>query len=375
MLFISSEYPPDIGGVADYTYHLTQAFAGRGHEAPVLTSADGGASAGEQHRDARSWRVSGATAMARAARALRPDVVNFQYVPQMYGRAGIAPGAALLPLALRRAGDAQVTCTMHEIASPFGMPPKRLAAALAHRMQARLMVSACDRIIVTNPAYARRLRGWTRAPHKVWEIPVGASILPASASADDRAALRASLGAGSAALIGESSPLAVGKRPDDLLRLAKSLGPRARLVMLGGLPADAGQKASFICRAEASGVADRIIWTGPLSATDLSRHLSALDVYVHTHGAGASSRSTTLVSALAHGLPIVAYDGAETGASLAGGGVALVSNGDTVAFASAVATLLDSPGDRARSGALARELHARNFAWDVIARRLEEAVS
>ena len=38
-------------------------------------------------------------------------------------------------------------------------------------------------------------------------------------------------------------------------------------------------------------------------------------------------------------------------------------------------SLLDAPGTRARAGAEARELYARDFAWDIIARKLEEAVS
>lgn len=381
MVFISGEYPPSVGGVGDYTFHLAHAFADRGHEVSVVTSA-AGANACEARQGDRvteyataGWRVGDAVSTARAVRALRPDVVNFQYVPQMYGRAGVAPGAAMLPLTLRRTCAATVTSTMHEIASPLEARPRRLGAALVHRVQALLMLSACDRVIVTNAVYARRVRRWTRGRRKVCEIPVGASILPAPISGAEIAALRASLGVGDGALIGECSPLAVGKRPQDLLALSAALGPRARLVMLGGLPAAAGRKASFMRRAEAAGVGERIVWTGPLSREDLSRHLSALDVYVHTHAAGASGRSTTLVSALAHGLPVVAYDGPETTPALADGGLALAPHGDADALAEHVTTLLDAPGARARAGAAARDLHARDFAWDIIARKLEEAVS
>ncbi len=384
MVFISGEYPPNVGGVADYTFHLAHAFSDLGHEASVLTSAAGGATTSETKygdkvpvRAAAGWRVGDAVSTARALRALRPDVINLQYVPQMYGRAGVAPGVALLPLILRRPRGAMVTCTMHELASPLEARPRRLGAALAHRVQALLMLSACDRVIVTNAAYARRVRRWTGGRRRVYEIPVGASILPSSSNEGEIAGLRASLGAGDGdgALVGECSPLGVGKRPQDLLALSAALGPRARLVMLGGLPADAGRKASFMRCAEAAGVGERIVWTGPLSPDDLSRHLSALDVYVHTHAAGASGRSTTLVSALAHGLPVVAYDGPETTPALAGGGIALAPRGDVKALIERVTALLDEPGARARSGAEARDLHARYFAWDIIARKLEEAVS
>jgi glycosyltransferase involved in cell wall biosynthesis len=382
MVFISGEYPPNVGGVADYTSHLAHAFADLGHEASVLTSAAGRAAAGQArcgdvrvHPVAGRWRVADAASTVRAVRALRPDAINFQYVPQMYGRAGVAPGAAMLPLILRGTCDATVTCTMHEIASPWEPRPGRLAAALAHRVQALLMLSACDRVIVTNALYARRVERWTRGRRRVCEIPVGASILPSSISDAEIAGLRASLGAGEGALIGEMSPLAVGKRPRDLIALSRALGQRARLVMLGGLAADAGRRQAFMRCAAAAGVAERIIWTGVLPPADLSRHLSALDVYVHTHAAGASGRSTTLMSALAHGLPVVAYDGPETAPPFAGGGVALAPGGDVEALAGCVAMLLDAPAVRGHAGARARGLYARNFAWDIIARKLEEAVS
>ncbi len=104
VVFISGEYPPEIGGVADYTMHLSHALADRGHEVSVVTSAKT-ANAPRTQCDGTvrvhatgHWGATHAAATARAIRALRPDVINFQYVPQMYGRAGVAPGAALLPL-------------------------------------------------------------------------------------------------------------------------------------------------------------------------------------------------------------------------------------------------------------------------------------
>ncbi len=379
MLLVSGEYPPTIGGVGDYTFHLAHALARRGHDVSVLIS--GRAERGRStcvargdgvrvHTSRVSWHVANAASMARAIGDLRPDVVNFQYVPQLYGRAGIAPGAAMLPLLIRRMCHATVVSTMHEIASPWDLQPRRLGAAFAHRAQAMLMMTASHRVIVTNPVYARMARRWNGAVH---EIPVGPSILPVAVREPEILEIRASLGAGEGALIGEFSPLAVGKSPGDLIALLRTLGTRARLVMLGGLATDAARRGSFMRYAAAAGVAGRIIWTGALSPADISRHLSALDVYVHTHTAGASGRSTTLVSALAHGLPVVAYEGPETGPSMASQGVTLAPRGDACALAGRVAALLDAPEARGRSGAAAHKLHVRQFSWDVIASRVLEA--
>lgn len=376
IVFISGEYPPDIGGVADYTYHLAHALAERGHDVSVVTSTpdaryDG---SGVRVHPVFDWSLSGAVGNARVIRELNPDVINFQYVPQLYGRAGVAPGAALLSVLLHRAGCARFVATMHEIASPLSPDPRRMVPALAHRAQALFILSACDSAICTNPAQARLARQFTRGKRDVWQIPVGASIIPEPGTDAERVALRASLGAG-AHLVGEFSPLAVGKRPADLITLARVVGPRARFLMMGGLPADAGNRAVFSRAAKLAGVAERFVWTGPSPPADVSRRLSSLDVYVHTHRGGASGRSTTLASALAHGLPVVAYDGRETPAYLRQGGVRLVAPGDVQALTREVASLLASPAERSRLSRNGRAFYDRELAWSVIAQRAEEAMS
>jgi glycosyltransferase involved in cell wall biosynthesis len=123
------------------------------------------------------------------------------------------------------------------------------------------------------------------------------------------------------------------------------------------------------------GVSDNFVWTGPLLAADASRHLAAVDVYVHTHQGGASGRSTTLASALAHGLPVIAYDGPETPDYLRQGGVRLASLGDVDALALEVARLFESPAERSRLAGEARAVYDRKLAWGVIAQEAEEAMS
>ncbi len=375
MTFVSGEYPPDVGGVADYTYHLAHAVHGLGHEAIVVTSPGARPCAnGVAVRPAAGWRFAGAASTARAIADTRPDVVNFQYVPHLYGRGGVAPGAAALPWLLRRAGVPRVVSTMHEIALPWQARPRQAVAAFAHRAQAMLIAAASDRLVATNAAYARQLRRWTRGRRPVSEVATGASVLPAPRDAVEVAALRSSLGGEERALVGEFSPFAVGKRPAALIALVRQLGPAAQLVLLGGLRADESRRAAFEREAAAAGVSDRITWTGQLSPVDVSCHLRALDLYVHTHVAGASPRSTTLMTALAHGLPIVAFDGPETDGSLRGV-VRLAPASDLRALGRIAAAMLDDAGARTAAGRQARALYEREFDWDVIARKLMEAVS
>jgi len=378
IVLISGEYPPRIGGVADYTRHLAHALAGLGHHALVLTSADGrnsarGAEADghvEVRPEVQNWGVLGGASVSRLVRDLAPDVVNFQYVPHMYGRGGLAPGAAILPLRLRRTSNATIVCTMHEIASAWSVKPAEALKAAAHRAQALLLLAASDHCVVTNPDYARQIRWWPRSRPVVHEIPVGASIQPVTPFEPDGNPRREALTAEDGVTVGDLSPLSVGKRPEDLVAVLSSLGSRAHLTLLGGLQADQHRREWFMQRAATAGVAGRVRWSGPLAPAGLSRSLSALEVYVHTHTAGASTRSTTLASALAHGLPVVAYRGPETSAVFVDGeNMLLAPRGDVGALVRGVHRLLDSPDLRTRLSIGARDLYLRHLTWDSIARR------
>jgi len=384
IVLISGEYPPRIGGVADYTCHLAQALARLGHHVSVLTTAngrsegcameaDGGV---EIYPDVRDWGVRGAAAIGARVRDLTPDVVNFQYVPHMYGRGGFAPGAAVLPLRLRRLSSATIVSTVHEIASPWSLKPRRALVAAAHRLQALLLAIASDRCIVTNQHYARQMRKWTRSGSAVHEIPVGASIEPVPSSEPERQFLSPTFAMGDGQALGDLSALSVDKRPEDLIAALSVLGHRAHLTLLGGLAVDQHRRRWFMDRAAGAGVAERIRWSDALSPADLSRGLHALDVYVHTHSAGASTRSTTLASALAHGLPVVAYRGAETSPLFVDGeNILLAPRGDVFALIEGVHRLLDSPDLRAHLSRGARDLYLRCLTWDSIARQFLGAVS
>ncbi len=384
IVLISGEYPPRVGGVADYTCHLAHALARLGHRVSVLTSSRGDDdkcaveddTQVDVHADVREWGVRGFAAISRGIRNLAPDVVNFQYVPHMYGRGGFAPGAALLPLRLRRVSNARIVCTLHEVASPWTVKPRRALQAAAHWTQAALLLAASHRCVVTNPRYARQLRRWPGRRSAVHEIPVGASIQPATISAAGLGSIQRGLAARDGHTLGELSALGVGKRPGDLIAILSALGCRAHLALLGGLAVDEHRHEWFMEQAAKAGVAERVKWSGVLPPADLSSTLSLLDVYVHTHDAGASTRSTTLASALAHGLPVAAYRGPETSSIFADGeNILLAPRGDVRALSERVCRLLESPELRARLSRGARALYLQHLTWDSIARRFLDAAS
>jgi len=116
-----------------------------------------------------------------------------------------------------------------------------------------------------------------------------------------------------------------------------------------------------------------VISDGFLPAEEVSLRLSACDVFLAPFVDGVSTRRTTLMAALQHGIPTVGTAGFATDRVLLdaeGDGLLLTPTGDAAAFGGAVARL-------SRESALARRLSrggsalfAREFSWPVIARRL-----
>src|SRR5207245_2001155 len=107
--------------------------------------------------------------------------------------------------------------------------------------------------------------------------------------------------------------------------------------------------------------ADRVTWTGFLPAADVSRYLMAADLAVLPFADGATLRRTSLLAALAHGLPILS-----TGDRPPTAGVRVVPIGDSHALAAEIDRLSRHPRQLADLAAEARQAAAA-FAWPTIA--------
>jgi glycosyltransferase involved in cell wall biosynthesis len=106
----------------------------------------------------------------------------------------------------------------------------------------------------------------------------------------------------------------------------------------------------------------RLVATGVLQPSDLSKHLQACDVLVQPYPDGVSTRRTTTIAGLAHGRAIVTNEGAlseslwrETG------GVAVCGSPDGALLADEVAALLADERRRSALAARARQLYDRLF--------------
>src|SRR5947209_8517639 len=93
---LSAEYPPQPGGIGDYTRRLAQALVDRGQQVPVLTISerrfqivDLAGSTLHLQSEPSDWQSSWGWQIGRDVRAalrqVRPDILHIQYQTGAYG--------------------------------------------------------------------------------------------------------------------------------------------------------------------------------------------------------------------------------------------------------------------------------------------------
>lgn len=407
ILFISGEFPPDIGGVGDYTRRLAHALVDRGHNVAVLTgryglielrASDKPAGAADmsqlsyeaeeletrnpqletRNSKLETWMLRPITA---AIKAFRPDIIHLQYQTGAYG---MHPAVLLLPARLRRLRRrVPVVVTAHDLRLPYLFPK---ADALRTWLTRRLLRDAAATIL-TNDDDARRLAGLASLSRELYSprrspkaqhivIPIGSNIEPAAPPAYDRTACRAAVGAGPDSLVvAYFGLLSRTKGVLELLDVLAGLPPRFRLLIVGGsapLPDDRRFAVEVEQTIAEHGLQERVALTGPLPEQAVSAHLLASDIAALPFADGASYRRGSLLAVLAHGLPaITTLPAAPLDPPLLDGyHVLLVPPADVAALRAAIERLAGDHALRATLPGGARELAAR-FSWPGIAERHE----
>jgi glycosyltransferase involved in cell wall biosynthesis/GT2 family glycosyltransferase len=152
------------------------------------------------------------------------------------------------------------------------------------------------------------------------------------------------------------------KGVEDAVRaLARPGGEGWRLAVIGGPdPAEPAEPDRLRRLAEAEGVGDRVVFTGPVpGAAGLLSGVDAVAVLTKPtpDGPGREGFGATALEAMVAGVPVVAAAGGPVADRLAGVAGLAVPPGDPAAVAAALHQLAD-PGRRARLGAAGRVLTA-----------------
>jgi glycosyltransferase involved in cell wall biosynthesis len=331
-MLVSGEYPPDPGGVGDYTHLLGRALIARGHGVMVVTSdqrpttndqrlmtgaqrptkADSLSEEPQRVTISGNWSWRSIRPLLKTVATIRPEIVHIQYQTGAYG---MRPAINLLPRLLRRLHPrTRIVVTMHDLRLPYLLPK---AGPLRYFVTRRL-IEDVDLVVVTNAGDRQRLAGRGRPdpelflagePLQTRLIPIGSNIEPQPPAGWRRAAWRQTNGIGAdetaIAFFGLASP---SKGLLDLVAALSALPRPFRLLVIGGEArsnADQAYLAQVRAAIDRLELGERIYFTGYCDPRTVSAHLLAADIGALPFHDGASYRRGSLLAMLAHGLPLV----------------------------------------------------------------------
>ncbi|MGI9147195.1 MAG: glycosyltransferase [Chloroflexota bacterium] len=291
LLFVSGEYPPDVGGVGDYTDRLRRALSVfEGRQSSLLSRGR-----------VRRWDVRALAWLLRTAP--REGIVHIQFQAGAFDLLG---DVCLMPILLRRLRPGvRVVTTFHDTRVPYLFPK----AGRLRRAAVKLLAATSHAVIAADERDLAWLDGLSRHRHLV---PIGPNVVCEPGPGYDRAAFRRALGLDETTLAMVYFGLLNHSKGLNLLvetfELVLRQVPKARLLLLGGEtgasdPTDRHTAARV--RASLAGLGELTLRTGWLQPQALSRYLLAGDIAVLPYADGASPRRGSLLACAEHGLPIV----------------------------------------------------------------------
>ncbi len=291
--FVSGEYPPDIGGVGDYTVNLRRALAVLGWRSSIVS-----------RREIRHWDVRAPLWFLR--NAPRTGIVHIQFEPAAFDLLG---DICLLPLLLRRwRPRVHVVTTFHDTRVPYLFP----RAGSLRRRAVRLLAQTSHAVIAADQRDLVQLGG---PSVKHFHVPIGSNVACEPPEGYSRSAFRqVSLGLGPDDLAVVYFGLLNASKGLDLLlhtfALLRDRCPRTRLILVGGVFGASDKTDRFTAtqveaRIHQLRLEGSVVRTGWLASADVSAYLLAADVALLPYRDGASGRRGSLLACAGHCLPIV----------------------------------------------------------------------
>ena len=387
---IAGTYKPQRCGVAHYTERLRTVLREQDVESVVLTTYD--AAQAVCDRNVRGvvsgWGISSLVPLVRSLQAIPTDILHIQHAAGTYN---FERAIFLLPLLLRILGWRKpIVTTIHEYGwwewQPSFFPPQLLEWIKTWGQQREVwdredgfLLTGSDAIITTNGEAEKVI--YTRLPSigdRLYSVPIAANIEVATIDKDlARQSLRFdcnwSYDVSVFVFFGFLHPV---KGLENLLQAFKqvlSVHPQSRLLLLGGVESLAlsGEQASKYWDKLHKLVSDLnldqfVRITGYLPADTASKYIAGADVGVLPFNCGVTTKSGSLLTILAHGLPCVVTRHDPPSPDLTDDIVRLVTRRDINGIATALIELSSDAQERVKLGDAGRSF-VHKFSWDAIA--------
>lgn len=371
---VTGEYPPQLGGVGDYTFQVSQELARAGDGVHVWSPAT---HLEVFHQDAAQvhalphgfgWRWL-RTLNRRLRSYSGPRNILIQYVPHMYGWKSMNLAFCWWIFMQRRHN----VCVMfHEVAFPFraGQPFRHWVLAVVHRLMAWIILRSVRHSFTSTEPYLALLRalGNRRTPVNMLRI---CSNIPMESYLADAPSTRNKSGSRGLFAVGIFSNFS-----SDLCEvLEPAIGgilgnPEIGVLLIG--PGEAFLQ-SLANRYPES--ADRMESTGRLRVTEIARHMRRCNALLQLYPDGASAARGTLIGAMASGVPVVTTSGPATDGLLLDSGAMLFPEGSPRSIRDAMELLKQNPEVAMEFGARAQRLYRDSFQPAVIAARIRQTAS
>lgn len=371
---LTCEYPPDVGGVSDYTRQIAEGLARAGDQVHVWCPhrAEGSRTPGVQvHPDLGRASLANLKRIERSLREFPPQRrLLVQWVPHGFGYHSMNVWFCLWLARRAWAGD-RVELMVHEPYLEFRGPLKHRVMASVHRLMTMVLLGASRRVWMSIPAWESRLRPYAlgrRVPMDWLPVPgcVGSGESEASNS------VRRAYASDDQCLIGHFG--SYGDAVSDLLeaRLCSLVDrcPEAMVLLIGA--GSDRYRESLIERHPS--LSSRLHATAYVAPEYLGNVIAACDLFLQPYPDGISSRRTSAMACLSHGKPVVTTRGHLTEALWSRDqAVALADVDDINGFAQLAVRLASDERARRLMGERARRLYDDTFALGRIVATLKAA--
>ena len=366
--FITPEYPPTVGGVADYVRLVATHMVQAGQQVTVLAP-----SRGEPPRDAGltvepvlgKFGLIGFWCGSKVLDSLpRPRRLFLQWVPHGFGFKSMNLLLVLWVwwrVVIRRD---QLWIMAHEPFFRFEKSLKQCVAAGIHRIMVWVLLACADQIFAGNRLWVTLLSYWAPKDKPINWLPVPSTV--PIVFKDDIVKRIKSKFSPEGILVGSFGTY--GSNTSSLLasyfeRLLDNRGSVSALFI-----GKNSEKFADSFLNKKPQFAGRVFSTGSLDHNDLSNHLKACDFFVQLNEEGLSTRNTTLMAILSMGKTGVGNFGAVTDLEWNYWKGFLIVGPCDVGLK--MLYLVDNPKFIEEMEVLAKELYKENFSLEIICARL-----
>ncbi len=351
-------------GVRDYSLRLTEAIEASGLAQADLFWWSRSGDWAKTPGNPTAFRSSAPVDIWQVLRSYHAIVL--QYDVFRYGQRGFVPWLPLQLMRLKHANpNLRIGIVFHEFHLPFRTWRWELKKAWQNVQHIGFRFAA-DVLFSTVETWVSELR--TRRPHRsTVHLPV-ASNLPDRRHAREWERVR--LGADRNTIVmtafgTDDSPWRLYDYTVYAVNQVAGTGQPVLFLNLGGNTPNLNSLDESI----------RVVKPGYISETALAEMIAATDIFLAPFADGISTRRTTVMAALQHGVAVVGTKGMYTDGLLTETpAMRLAPTADPDEFGRIAVQLARAPEQRERLGAAARELYRQCFDWPILAHDLVAAL-